>query len=147
MVLYEMLWMVSRHAKFPEIKSLVQKTAATVVGRGGVVKRIQNQGHNELAYDFMTKGERHKSVRQLTLEVECSPATLKEVSSQVRLEPLVLRSFALRQDVKMVPKQRRFKKQPTDEFAEFEALVTPNVPKEQWQTIPLRQAVEGTESM
>jgi small subunit ribosomal protein S6 len=142
MVLYELLWMVSRNAKAVDVKQLVQRTAATVIGRGGIMKKVQSLGHHELAYDFRTKGERHKSVRHITLEMECSPSTLSEVNSGMRHEPNVLRWFALRKDVKLVEKPRRIKKAPVDEFAAFELATAPDVPREQWQTIPIRRSVE-----
>jgi len=97
MVLYELVWMIAQRTRPADMKELVQRTAATVLGRGGVIKQIVSHGHTELAYSFKTKGERHPSARHFTLDVECSPSTLAEVHNILRINPNVLRYVALKQ--------------------------------------------------
>lgn len=105
MVLYELVWMVSRNARPTEMKDLMAKTAATILGRGGVVKSIVSHGHTELAYSFRTKNQRHPSARHFTLDVECNPSTLAEVHNILRIDTNVLRFIALKQNT--IPKEDR----------------------------------------
>lgn len=134
MVMYEVVWWVSRHATPNDVKNLVQKAAAQVIGRGGLVKKIQSLGQQPLVYDFRTKQERHSTARYFTLELECSPSTLAEVKDVVRLNPHMLRSFVFRRETKVVPKIKRIPRPPQSRFEVLhEAELQSDVPEPSWK--------------
>lgn len=80
-----------------EISELLRKMSQIVLERDGVVAGINNWGLQQLAYRMRAHQEYHTHGRYVQFKIIASPATLKELERNMRLDKHVLRHMTIKE--------------------------------------------------
>lgn len=72
-------------------RNLLRKSTLLVTTTGGVVRKIENYGEMKLAYKMRKDHEWFDHGRQWSMLFDANPTAVKELTNQLKLDPLVIR--------------------------------------------------------
>eukprot|EP00546_Thalassionema_frauenfeldii_P000396 CAMPEP_0178936952 /NCGR_PEP_ID=MMETSP0786-20121207/25471_1 /TAXON_ID=186022 /ORGANISM="Thalassionema frauenfeldii, Strain CCMP 1798" /LENGTH=125 /DNA_ID=CAMNT_0020615437 /DNA_START=158 /DNA_END=535 /DNA_ORIENTATION=+ len=87
---------------FHELTKLVKDISHKVVEKGGIVRSIQNHGIRDLPHRFKAKYADKEGIRYyekgrfISVYYDSSPAAMRQVEADIRMNPEVLRTHHLK---------------------------------------------------
>jgi small subunit ribosomal protein S6 len=97
MPLYQITAIARAGSPQTEVHGLLSKLSKIVLDRGGVVAGINNWGVQDLAYRMKSRQEYHTRGRFMQMKLVTSPAALKELERNMKLDERLLRWMIIKE--------------------------------------------------
>ena len=97
MPLYQITAIARAGSPQTEVHGLLSKLSKIVLDRGGVIAGINNWGVQDLAYRMKSRQEYHTRGRFMQMKLVTSPAALKELERNMKLDERLLRWMIIKE--------------------------------------------------
>ncbi|KAK7503312.1 hypothetical protein BaRGS_00005577 [Batillaria attramentaria] len=86
----------------PELAQVLRRSCETVLGRGGVIRNMENLGHKTLPYKMSVHGQRHTTASYFLVHFDSSVNILPDVKDELKRDVDIVRHSIFRADEEFV---------------------------------------------
>ncbi|XP_071113026.1 small ribosomal subunit protein bS6m-like [Haliotis cracherodii] len=95
---YEMSLIIKAALKRPELSHVIRRTCESLIGKGGIIRSMENLGLRPLPYKMACQGKKQTEGNYVLINFDSSPESVTNIQDDLKRDVDIIRPSILRRD-------------------------------------------------